>query len=556
MMRATLNSAMNASIINSLIHAEDGVRRSNVFGFDMHQPTLYMPQYVTVSGVLQPDAGAHPVVAYEVRDQYITAMNNMVLAIELPEVKGVGRFAYIPHVGYKCIRNVALTSVNGTVWEVSGEELFDSVRGHAAALELAGHSRELNDITRGDSPNDTIKDASTVYVYLRSPFDCDHTFSSLKLSDAKVTLAVTFNPISDVLVYDAAFDLDAFLRSFVYATELSFVGYMVRNIHAKPSFLEITRRQVGQMNLPTAVVTDVHAATALAVYVKPYYGPVENKFIAYPGFSQSEQSYVCAFVERLLEDLIRISDAEPSGFPEAAELVEVPPGGLVSIQDVDVLVRIDGVPAGKTVFFHTNLLVFGTRRNSFMYNLSKKFSVIAGCFSPATGKIIFTSVQHTVSVTDASIPVGFWSSPKNVYHGDNRSCSSRAKDIFVNDPFLKGVDFLNKAEVISRMEVRFGNDVMYSEIAPISRVYNQVLHGAHCGTRKLLFNFNPGAFFRPTTLTANPSRGKDKLAVRVVYSSMDPNNPISYVPKQLVVVCTDLHRVTYDPYIRVSKVSE
>ena len=65
MMRATLNSAMNASIINSLIHAEDGVRRSNVFGFDMHQPTLYMPQYVTVSGVLQPDAGAHPVVAYE-----------------------------------------------------------------------------------------------------------------------------------------------------------------------------------------------------------------------------------------------------------------------------------------------------------------------------------------------------------------------------------------------------------------------------------------------------------------------------------------------------------
>ncbi|QGN68097.1 rifampicin resistance protein [Equine molluscum contagiosum-like virus] len=547
---------MNASIINSLVHAEDAVRRANVFSFDIQQPTLYMPQYISVSGVLQQEAGAHPVASYEVRDQYITAMNHLVLALELPEVKGQGRFAYIPHVGYKCIRSVAVTSVNGTIWETSGEELFDSVRGHEAALELAGFSHELNDISRGTSHNDTIKDATTVYVYLRSPFDVEHTFGSLKLSDAKITITVTFHPIVDVLVHDAAFDVESFARSFVYVSELSFVGYMVRNLHAKPSYLEIARRQVGQMNLPTAVVTDVHAATSLAVYVKPYYGAAENKFVAYPGFSQSEKSYVHAFVDRLLEDLVLIAGDYPQGFPDSADIVEVPASGLVTIQDAEVLVKIDNVPAGQLVWFHTNLLVFGTRRNSFVYNLSKKFSAIMGTYSPVTGRIIFTKVAHSVTISDASIPVGFWTSQRNVYCGDNRSCASRSKDLFVNDPFLKGIDFLNRAEVISRMEVRFGNDVMYSETAPVSRVYHRVLRGAHCDTRKLCFNFNPGAFFRPTTLTANPSRGKDKLAVRVVYASLDPNNPIYYVPKQLVVVCSDLYRVTYDPYIRVSKVAE
>lgn len=546
---------MNASIISTLTGSEDAVRRANVFSFEVQQPTLYMPQYVTVGGMAHNDAGEFPVVSFEIRDQYIMAATHLVLAIELPEVKGVGGFAYIPYVGYKCIRHVAITSVNGTIWETAGEELFERCRGNAAALELSGFSHELSDISVGLTPNDTIKDATTVYVYLASPFDCDTTFSSLKLSDAKVVVTVSFQPIADVIVYDSTFDICAFKRSFIYSTELSFIGYMVRNMHARPSYIEIPRRQVGQINQPTAVITDVYAATSLAVYVKPLHAS-DNKFIAYPGFSQSEASYIHVFVDRLLEDLVTISESKPTGFPPSAVVLEVPESGIVSIQDVEVLVRIDNVPEGHRVFYHANLLTFATRKNACTYNLSKRFSVITGTFSPSTRKIIFTNVAHSIGITDVSIPVSCWSSPKNVYHGDNRSEASRAKDLFVGDPFLKGIDFLNKTEVISRMEVRYGNDVMYSENAPVSKVYSGLLDGWQSGVRRLVFNFNPSTYFRHTTLTATPSRGKDKVSVRVLYASLDHNNPICYVTKQLVVVCSDLHRVTYDPYTRVTKISE
>lgn len=545
---------MNASIINTITSTDDAVRRANVFSFEVQQPTLYMPQYVTVGGMAHNDTGEFPVVSFEIRDQYIMAVTHLVLGIELPEVKGVGRFAYIPYFGYKCIRHVSVTSVNGTIWETSGEELFEQSRNNMAAMELSGFSHELTDISVGLTPNDTIKDATSVYVYIASPFDSDSTFSSLKLSDAKVTVTVSFQPISDVIVHDAAFDLPAFKRSFIYSTELSFIGYMVRNMHAKPSYIEIPRRQVGQINQPTAVITDVFAATSLTVYVKPLHN--DNKFIAYPGFSQSEASYVHVFVDRLLEDLVTISEGRPTCFPPSAVVLEVPESGIVSIQDVEVLVKIDNVPECCSVYYHANLLIFGTRKNACTYNLSKKFSVITGTYSAATNRIIFTRVSHSVSVTDASIPVSCWVSPKNVYHGDNRSDSSRAKDLFVGDPFLKGIDFLNKTEVISRLEVRYGNDVMYSENAPVSKVYSSLIGGQPSSVRRLVFNFNPGTYFRHTTLTATPSRGKDKVSVRALYASFDHNNPICYVPKQLVVVCTDLHRVSYDPYTRVSKISE
>ncbi|ATI21035.1 trimeric virion coat protein [Western grey kangaroopox virus] len=549
---------MNNSIINSIINSNDVVRRSNVFGLDIQQPTLYMPQYISVSGISQPDDGCsastQTVIAFDIRDQYITALNHLVLSLELPEVKGVGRFAYAPYVGYKCIRHVAITSEHGTVWECDGEDLFDKCSGEDIAA-MAGRSRELNDISSGVTPNDTIKEAATVHVYLKTPFDADKTFSSLKLSDCKLTVTVTFRPITEAIIYDQRFAIDQFLRDFVYVADLSFVGYMVRDVRPKTAYVEMERRVVSCANIPTSVVSDVHACTGVAVYVKPCYGATENRFVSYPGFAQTESDYVRAFVDRLLEDLVVIADAPPDWFPKSAHVVKVPRSGVVSIQDADAVIRVDNVPEGKDVYYHTNLMIFSTRKNSFIYNISKKFSAIVGTYSPATNRILFSQVNHSVSVADASIPVGFWTSPRNIYSGDNRSEASRARDLFVNDPFLKGVDMINKTDVISRLEVRFGNDVMYSETAPISKVYNALLQG-QSNVRKLIFNLNPVTFFKPTTLTANVARGKDKINVRVLYAGIDPNNPLHYVAKQLVVVCTDLYRVDYDRGIRVSKISE
>ncbi|CCD83270.1 rifampicin resisitance protein [Squirrelpox virus] len=543
---------MNNTVISSLMHTDDAAHRANIFSVDCRKPTLYMPQYVTMAGVTDPVAPN--VISFEVRDQYINAMNNIVLCLELPEIKGVGRLGYVPYVGYKMIRHVSIVSVHGTIWESCGEELFESVRSDPVALELSGYSRELNDINIGLTANDTIKEAASIYVHIKTPFDVEKTFSSLKLADAKVTVTVTFNPIVDVIVYDGTFDIDAFVRDFSYVAEMSFVGYMVRTINNKPSFIEIARKTVSQINQSTAVVTDVHAATSLSVYVKPYYGNTDNRFIAYPGYAQSESDYVSAFVERLVEDLVIVSADYPTGFPDTAQIVEVPASGVVQVQDAEVFVKIDNVPCGMQVYLHTNILVFGTRKNSFVYNLSKKFSVITGVYSSSTNRVIVMNVSHTVNITDASIPVSFWTCQKNVYHGDNRSDASRERDMFVNDPFLKGIDFKNKTDVIARLEVRFGNDVLYSESSPVSRVYNELLTGSRGAVRSLRFNFTPSTFFRPTTISSNPSRGKDKLSVRAIYGTMDPNNPIAHVPKQLVVVCNDLYQVTHETGVRATKV--
>ncbi len=546
---------MNNTVINSLMGSEDGVRRANVFGVDSYQPTLYMPQYITLSGISSGSGCDHYVSEFEIRDQYITALNYLVLSIELPEVKGVGRFGYLPHVGYKCIRSVSICSGDENIFDVSGEDLYLSCKNNNVALELSGHSHELNDISMGLTPNDTIKEAATVYVYIKTPFDIEGTFSSLKLSDCKITVTVTFNPVSDIIVYDSTFNFKTFSREFIYVSELSFIGYMIKNVQLKSSYIEKPRRIVGQINQNTVIVPEVHSSTALSIYVKPYYGDSDNKFISYPGYKQSEKDYIDAFVNRLLEDLVIVSENDPEdNFPESSEIVEVPSSGLVTIQDANIHVKIDNVPEDTKVYFHTNILIFGTRKNAVVYNLSKKFLFITGTYSRETNRIIFTNVYHTINVSDASIPVNLWTCQRNVYSGDNRSFSSKSKDLFVKDPFIKGIDFKNKTEVISRIEVRFGNDVLYSESSPISRVYDDLLNKCLGGNRTLKFNFTPNTFFKPTTLISNPSRGKDKLSVRAMYSSLDNNNPIFYVSKQLVVVCHDLYSVNNVNGIKVNKI--
>ncbi|QHR82630.1 virus assembly crescent IV scaffold protein [Brazilian porcupinepox virus 1] len=548
---------MNNTVINSLINNDDSIKRHNVFGVDVQNPTLYMPQYITLNGIVSPGSCDQQVVStFEIRDQYITAISHLVLSIELPEVKGVGRFGYVTNVGYKCINHVSISSSDHILWESSGEDLYNSCKSNTTAMNNSGFSHELNDISSGLTNNDTIKDATTVYVYIKTPFDIEKTFSSLKLSDSKIIVTVTFNPVSDIIIRDSLFNYESFVKDFVYVSELSFVGYMVKNIQPKTSYIEIPRRVVGQLNQSTAVVSEVYSATSLSVYVKPYYGNVDNKFISYPGYTQTERDYICTFVERILEDLVIVSNCKPTYFPDTAEIVEVPENGIVTIQDIDVFVKIDNVPEDMSIYYHTNILVFGTRKNSFVYNISKKFLTITGTYSESTNRIFFSNISHSVNIIDVSIPVSLWTCQRNVYTGDNRSDLSKSKDLFINDPFIKGIDLINKTDIISRMEVRFGNDVLYSETGPISKIYNDLLSDDNCGIRKLKFNFTPNTFFKPTTIIANTSRGKDKLSVRVVFSSLDPNNPIYYLSKQIVLVCNDLYKVTNDNGINVLKIME
>ncbi|AIZ77326.1 putative rifampin resistance protein [Parapoxvirus red deer/HL953] len=543
---------MNNSVV-SLVGPDDGVRRASVFTTDHRLPTLYMPQYVTTQGVVD-TCGDAVSVTFEVRDKYISAMNHLVLSIELPEIKGCGRVCYVPYVGYKLIQHISINSASDTIWETSGEELFDSCLDNERVLELSGNSRELNDLSTGSSPNDVIKEAACVHAYIKTPFDADSTFSTLKLSDCKVTVTVTLNPIACVLVHDEAFDMDSFASEFPYALELSFLGYMVKNLYPRPAFVETPRRRVEQLSHTTCVLTDVHACTSLTVYTKPVFSGMDNRFIAYPGFQQSEGDFIMAFVERLLEDMVIVARDYPEGFPDTAEIVEVPESGLVSIQDTDVFVRIDAVPAGMRVFLHTNILVFATRKNSIVYNMSKKFSAITGVYSASTQRIRFTGAVHSVTIGDASVPVSIWSCQRNVYHGDNRSEDARAKDLFVADPFLKGIDFKNKTDVISRMDVRFGNEVLYSETSPVSRVFSEIL-GKTPGVRTLQFNFTPNTFFAPTALNSNVARGKDKISVRINTAPMDMHNPLMYVPRHMVVVCRELYKISYEGGISVEKVT-
>ncbi|AYC44773.1 rifampicin resistance protein [Moosepox virus GoldyGopher14] len=547
---------MNNTVINSLIGNDDYIKRHNVFGVDIQNPTLYMPQYITINGIMSGNNSCDQQVisTFEIRDQYITALSHLILSIELPEVKGIGRFGYVTYVGYKCIQQISISSSNGVIWESTGEDLFNSCIDNETALINSGYSHELNDISTGLTPNDTIKESTTVHVYIKTPFDVERTFSSLKLADSKIVITVTFNPVSDIIIRDSTFNYESFIKDFVYVSELSFIGYMVKNINIKPTYIEKPRRILGQINQSTVVVSEVHAITSLSVYVKPYYGNADNKFIAYPGYAQTERDYICSFVERLLEDLVIVSDGPPKNFPETSEIVEVPENGIVTIQDVDVFVKIDNVPCNMSVYLHTNILIFGTRKNSVVYNISKKFSAITGTYSESTRRIMFSQISHSVNITDVSIPVNLWSCQRNVYSGDNRSDASKDKDLFINDPFIKGIDFKNKTDIISRLEIRFGNDVLYSETGPISKIYNDLLSNCSCGTRTLRFNFTPHTFFKPTTIIANPSRGKDKISVRVVFCSIDPNNPIYYISKQLVLICNDLYKVTNDSGINVTKI--
>ncbi|AOE46451.1 Rifampin resistance, IMV assembly [Sheeppox virus] len=548
---------MNNTVINSLIGNDDNIKRHNVFGVDIQNPTLYMPQYITLNSVSSTGSCTQNVVStFEIRDQYITALSHLMLSIDLPEVKGIGKFGYVTYVGYKSIQHVSISCNNGTIWESPGEDLFYSCKDNETALNNSGFCHELNSISTGLTNNDTIKESATIYVYIKTPFDMEKTFSSLKLSDSKVIVTITFNPVSDIIIRDSAFDYESFVKDFIYVTELSFIGYMVKNIQTKESYIEIPRRVLGQINQSTAVISEINSVTSFSVYVKPYYGNTDNKFIAYPGYTQSERDFICVFVERLLEDLVVVSKEPPNYFPESAEFIEVPPNGIVNIQDVDVFIKIDNVPCGMSIYYHSNILVFGTRKNSITYNISKKFSTITGSYSESTKRIMFSHISHSISITDVSIPVNLWSCQRNVYNGDNRSESSKNKDLFINDPFIRGIDFKNKTDIISRMEVRFGNDVLYSETNPISKIYNDLLSNCVLGTRTLKFNFTPHTFFKPTTIVSNTARGKDKLSVRVIFSSFDPNNPIYYVSKQIVLVCNDLYKVTNENGINVIKITE
>lgn len=209
---------MNNSLINSVLNTIDyNVKRTNIFSVDVQQPTIYMPQYVSINGYT--DSNYHCekmqsyMVSFDIRDQHIAAVNYFVLSIELPEVTGEGEFAYVPFVGYKCIQRVSIMTEDLTIWETDGEELFDKCVDDKVAV-MSGYSPELNDLSVGYTHNDTIKSGTTVYVYIKSPFDTDRTISSLKLVNSKIVVTVTFRSINDVIIYDSKFQVERFIKDF------------------------------------------------------------------------------------------------------------------------------------------------------------------------------------------------------------------------------------------------------------------------------------------------------------------------------------------------------
>lgn len=500
-----------------------------------------------------------------VTDIKLEGCNNFGLNITLPEIKGIGGVRYQTNFVYKLIDECIIETIddnmksNVIIKKTGLEFLMDFNQKKHEYSRCIGNNNDMCKFKYGKCADDIIFSSKEIYVPLMFIFDNINMNprTCLRLfPESKLQIKIKFRDFIKAILPDAVYKKYSLKNISVVDLQpyIKFTGYNTCGSPYKNRYIEELITSEHQSNKKNYYSPEFSSISNLLWYSKSdiFSG---NMFISYPNYPETEENFINSFVDKLLTDLIIISDNDDflktKGFNEKCKFKKLKPYDRI-LFDVNNYcdINIMNVPDNFNVYYHTNILSFSRRNNPNDYNISKKFIKISGTYIINEDKILIHEKEHTITISDISIPVSIWNANENTSTGDLRSIKSKKSDIYVDDPFTFGLDFLSKElGIISRsitsgsndsiadynsdtvnFESYFSSDNLYA-VSSISKYINPsiFLHR---------FNLHNIIFVEPSRLIADRSKNFRCVNLTVDWKEFSEVDPRSLFNKQLYICMT------------------
>ncbi|AAG02828.1 rifampicin resistance protein [Betaentomopoxvirus amoorei] len=541
--------------------------RPNIYITETKNGKYNIPQYVSSPCTFQ-DGYA----VASITDIKLEGCNNFGLNITLPEIKGIGgvRFQnyFIPKLIEECIiETIDDNKTNEIIRKTGLEFLMDFIQKKKEYSRFVGNNSDLCKFKYGKCADDIIFPSKEVYFPLMFIFDnvnmnprtCFRLFPETKLQ-----IKIKFRPFADILLPDVKYKKNSLknISDVDLQPYIKFTGYNTCGSPFKHRYIEELTYSTHKSNKKNYYSPEFLSITNLLWYSKSdiFRG---NMFISYPDYPETEENFIKTYVDKLLKDLLIISDDEnfikSKGFSDKCKFKKIDPCDKI-VFDVNnnCEINIMNVPEGFDLYYHTNILSFSRRNNPNDYNISKKFSKISGTYIPNEDKILIHEVKHTINISDVSIPLSIWNANENTSTGDLRSIKSKKSDIYVNDPFVFGLDFLSKElGIISRsitsssnesiaeynsdtvnIESYFQSDNLFA-VTPTSEYSNPAIFLHR-------FNLHNIIFIEPSRLIADAAKNFRCVNLSIDWKEFPEVDPRSLFNKELQICQTIVKKISYD----------
>lgn len=498
----------------------------------------------------------------EISHENIEGFSNILLDVNLPEIKGFGKVGYNYNFGFSLIKSFKIIINKVDIYNTNGQELlrFFKQKSPEYVKELYDNSMLNNDnwldYRIGNGSDYVIYPAKVITIPLCLFFDENIPFGIFRVpKGSTITFELELLPITSVINYDITFKNKSLHNIYnVYSPYINLSIYNTINESITNRYIDQYQEikhpvdNIGRNSFSTAKFKGI---TNLIYYIKSPLFQSDKAFITYPTISMSEKDMIRQYEKRLLSDIIVITnDIETikSKYPEDSKFVKVENNTVRFNKFNTCIVEILGVPDGYDVYYHTNILTFSRRENEKQYNISEKFSRISGIFYPVQRYIDFTFIKSNLEINDISIPVEFWNDEVNTSYGDLRSESNKLHDIYINNPTIEGLDFLGKNNGIMTSTLSDNNNILVDTnnkgfLPKLSIISDKNKYITRYGTT---FNNNDINFVEPSRLLAKPNENFDRCQLNLEFTKYGENDIRNLFKYDLYIGITHSKKITYD----------
>lgn len=502
-----------------------------------------------------------------ITDERLQIINNPIITLTLPEVKGRGIVAYKKYYPFHLINKIDIYYFNR---ENENKILFNSYDSEELLMNILSNvcNEKYLNYTSGKN-DDYCKEKEGYYsdcvIFEKRTIaiNLDNIFKNLSFfPNIDVIFEIKLNDIKDIIYYNIEFETQS-LRSLIETfknTNLNMKLEFTNNILAKTEeeknklfqherTIIRKKKTIGQSGSTIMKSETFNNCIIMTFYNKIKHFKENNKFISVMGNETNENKIINKWVKKILKDLIIVTDLDLSenknkrklGFDDKCIFTEVI-DNKINFEDEknsSCEIYIELVPENYKIYYHRNILTFSRRFNkNNELNVSKLFKCIKGIIYSDNVKNIeynMENIKHDINIDIASIPVNIWSHVDNTSTKDLRSEQSKKEDFIYNNSFINGLDFLSKDKGYNKISVKtdktniesFNIDCKYGNNNYLNNCIKITELDKHFYPNIALVDFYNG---NNKKLVANPAVNFDSLHVFI-----DWNNYPDYSHKSLYV---------------------
>lgn len=497
----------------------------------------------------------------------IEGLSNFVVNFNLPEIKGYGTIGYNENFAFGLIKNVSIILDKKVVYSANGNDLLNMFNKNEKQYSKDIYNKLMLNIPnwlnyrKGNGSDFVIYPSQSVSVPLAFFFDSNLPFSILRNPKGSViSFELELNPIKSVINYNSEFkekSLDNIVEN--YNPYLNVCTYNTISETISDRYIEQPQETVFPVIISgnstnTYTTPKFKSITNLSYYIKSNVFNTGKSFVSYPIINNNEENIINTYEKAILKDILVVAKDQTflNDYPNESEFLDITNVTTIKFNQFNNCnIDIIGIPSDHKLYYHKNILTFNRRNYEKVYNISEKFKNIRGIYYPKTHIIDFTFVESTIEMKDVSLPIDFWTHEYNTAFGDLRSKEAKKNDIYLNNPFIFGLDFIGKNNGIDSITISDNNNILVDSndkiVVPDLSILNK--NSNYITRFGVIFNNNDINFIEPSRLIAKPNENFDKCLISIDFIKYLENDIRNIFDYNLHLIITHVKKLTYDKNI-------